>query len=148
MKKGLIVLCVVTISLITVGSVFRIKHRQWNTELEPLTGFFPVFSEAEDCCWKEGNYNTMFSVPGPSSAWIKGYLKFPDTTFNQLYQNYSWTQVESQPYQIESCSDYPVDDTQWLLSQKLSTEIMMPKFVGWVYLNEQHNIVYFYAEFA
>lgn len=148
MKKRLFVFCVVSVSLIISGSVFCIRQRQWRTELAPLTNLFPVFSEAEDCCWKVGNHSSFFTIPGPSCGWIKGYIKLPTTTLEQLYQNYAWVQTEGTPYQIESGPDYPYEDAPWFFSQKFSVDVLMPKFVGQIYLCKQYNVLFIYAEFA
>lgn len=147
MKKHLPILFIV-LSLLIGAFAFHMYQERWRTDLEPLIKFFPVFSDAEECCWKSGNNNSLFSAPGPSSVWIKGYIRLAAASLKRLRQNYSWEQAECQPYQIEGCPGYPLNNAQWLLSQELSTEVMMPQFVGWIYINEQSNAVYIYAEFA
>lgn len=147
MKKRFAMLFIVFVIIIGAFA-FHMYQRRWRTELGPIIKFFPAFSDAEDCYWKSGNYDSLLSTPGPSSAWIKAYIRLPVETLNQLLQDYCWSPTEDNPYRIENCPSCDFDNIQWLYSQSFSIEVMMPKFVGWIYLNEMYHIVYIYAEFA
>ncbi len=122
----------------------------WSTDKEPVMRRLPFLNQIEACWWVSGvaTDNSKGAVPGPSSSFVRGYIKVNQAELSRLISSYKWTSLQNDEFQrVEPPKQYTVPPMSGRL---MKSEQLMQSLVaittfrnGIVVLAPDNNVMYF-----
>ena len=116
----------------------------YKTETQPLIDRFGKAINVESCFWKAGT--TGKTVLGPSSYWMKGFIKISREDLMEIQKKYPLTKTEICFEKGISPDITGFSDFDWHYNKNLSHDITGGDFIGEFYLDINNGVFYFDAE--
>lgn len=119
------------------------KRSPWRDDLAPIIKRFPMLKGVSHAKWKGGAFNeSLLSVPGPTGYWMKGYVFWEDSDFENNLNGIQWEVVELDVEPGLSLSDDLIN-AEWKFSQSLNQKLIGNKFIGKFYFSPEKKLIYF-----
>ena len=119
------------------------ERSPWRDDLGPITKRFPMLKGVSSAKWKGGTFNdSIFSALGPSAYWMKGYVFWENSEFENSLVVINWDDIE---LDVESGLPLAEDlnNANWQFSRSLNQKLVGNEFVGKFYFLPDKKILYF-----
>lgn len=150
-KKKVVIVIVIILALIGLSGKIFYDYKKDNkpsviirTEKEQIASRFPNLGEFQSCYWEGDSYNSENDrIPGPSSYWIKCFVKVDDALINDYIKKYDMKETATSIHLEFTPPDFNSTEISWLYSDSFNAYLKPQTFSGKFYIDIKNKYIYF-----